>query len=53
MRTRMRDALFWLSDRLCAPAVPYAPGPRPPLSLWRRCSFEIGHRAGELGWRFR
>jgi hypothetical protein len=46
------DALFSLSDRLCAVAVSdrldaYR------SERWRRAVFEIGHQVGELGWRLR
>jgi hypothetical protein len=37
LRFRVMHLLFWVSDHLCA----------------HRWTFEAGHWAGELGWRFR
>ena len=48
MRRKLKDILFSLSDRICArTGAGSEEGVRHP---WL---FEVGHLAGELGWRLR
>jgi hypothetical protein len=48
MRRRVRDALFSLSDRICARA-----GAGTDAGVTHPWMFEIGHQIGELGWKLR
>lgn len=48
MRRKLRNALFSLSDRICARA-----GAGTDEGVQHPWLFEVGHRVGEMGWRLR
>jgi hypothetical protein len=58
MKHRIKNALYWASDRLCALGIHGEPVPGGgylihPRKGFYRVTFEIGHRIGEIGWKFR
>ena len=48
VRRKLKDALFSLSDRICACA-----GAGTDEGVRHPRLFEVGHQVGELGWRLR